>query len=272
MTVLILTSRDDVTADLVVRELDKTNRRVHRAALDDALTVSGVPGEDITIQDSRRETVGPHAVYWRRPGPVDSEQAKALVGLLRARPGLVWVNHPDRNEVARHKPAQLVAARACGFTVPATVFGNGGAVDSFVREFPDHIVKPLHQGATFIPLGQGMTYQQRVRKRSDIRLTVVGQQAFACRITSSLLDWRGDDGAVYEAIVAPQEIVNASLRYMNHYGLRFGAFDFAVSECGTWYFMECNPNGQFGFVETQCGLPISRALADLLAGGEPAQD
>ncbi|MFI2620579.1 hypothetical protein [Streptomyces sp. NPDC018584] len=268
MGVLILTSQEDVTADLVVRKLTSTGREVHRVALDDELSFSGIPGQRLTIRDAHRTTTNPQGIYWRRPGPVDSEQAKALVGMLRALPGLVWVNHPDCNERARHKPSQLVAARECGFMVPGTMMGNDAdAIRYFTQEYPDHVIKPLHQGDTFVPLGQGMIYQQRIRKRSDIRLTVVGRQMFPCRITSGMQDWREDEEATYEPVGVPREIVNAVQRYMDHFALKFGAFDFAVSEQGPWYFLECNPNGQFGFVEKKCGLSISRALADLLAEG-----
>ncbi|MFI5689488.1 hypothetical protein [Streptomyces sp. NPDC051636] len=268
MTVLILTSQDDVTADLVVRQCTETGREVHRVALDDELTISGIPGKRIIVKDAHRTTISPQGIYWRRPGPVDSEQAKALVGMLRALPGLVWVNHPDHNEKARHKPSQLVAARECGFNVPCTMIGNDvDEIHAFTQNYPDHVIKPLHQGETFVPLGQGMIYQQRIRKRSDIRLTVVGKRLFPCRITSVLEDWRQDENANYEPASAPREIVNAVHRYMKHFGLHFGAFDFAVAEDGSWHFLECNPNGQFGFVEKLCGLGISRALADLLTEG-----
>lgn len=265
MTVLILASRDDVTADLVVRQLIKKHRKVHRVALDDVLTVSGAPGR-IKIKDAHRTTSNPSAVYWRHPGALESEQAKALVGLLRTLPELVWVNHPDSNERARHKPGQLLAAADCGFLVPDTLVSNDEAeIRTFVQNHPDHVIKPLHQGDSFVPLGDGMIYQQHIPKRADIRLTAVGGMLFPCCITSKLRDWREDEDATYEPVSAPREIVKAVYSYMEHYGLYYGAFDFAASERGPWYFLECNPNGQFGFVERKAGLSISHGLADLLA-------
>lgn len=265
MTVLILTSRDDVTADLVIRRLTEKNRKVHRVALDDELVISGNPGH-ITIRDAHRTTTDPRSIYWRRPGPVASEQGKALVGLLRALPELVWINHPDHNERARHKPSQLLTAAECGFLVPATVITNDpDEIHTFTANHPDHIVKPLHQGDTFVPLGQGMIHQERIQKRYDIRLTAVGGRLFPCRITSEMDDWRQDEDARYEPVSAPREVVKAVYKYMDRYGLYFAAFDFAVSKQGPWYFLECNPNGQFGWIEQKTGFAISRAIADLLA-------
>ena len=45
----------------------------------------------------------------------------------------------------------------------------------------------------------------------------------------------------------------------------YGAFDFAITD-DFWYFLECNANGQFGWLEAETGLPITAAIADLLLG------
>ncbi|MDQ0748134.1 hypothetical protein QF034_002365 [Streptomyces africanus] len=51
---------------------------------------------------------------------------------------------------------------------------------------------------------------------------------------------------------------------MNRFRLVFGAFDFCVGEDGRWWFLECNPSGQWYWLETETGLPMCAALADLL--------
>lgn len=38
---------------------------------------------------------------------------------------------------------------------------------------------------------------------------------------------------------------------------------------GTWWFLEVNSAGQYGFVEDATGLPITCAVADLLEKGQP---
>jgi hypothetical protein len=42
-----------------------------------------------------------------------------------------------------------------------------------------------------------------------------------------------------------------------------------VSPSGAWTFLEINPGGQYGWIEDATGLPITDALADLLAEGAP---
>jgi hypothetical protein len=45
--------------------------------------------------------------------------------------------------------------------------------------------------------------------------------------------------------------------------LLYGAFDFAVAG-EDWYFLECNANGQYGWIEAETGLPMTASLAELL--------
>jgi len=59
-------------------------------------------------------------------------------------------------------------------------------------------------------------------------------------------------------------------RFLDTFGLHFGAFDFAVTPGGEWIMLECNPFGEYGWLEDKLDLPITSALADLLANGAPA--
>ena len=52
--------------------------------------------------------------------------------------------------------------------------------------------------------------------------------------------------------------------YMEAFGLNFGCFDFAVTKSGEPVFFECNPNGQWQWVENLTGLPIGKAIAEEL--------
>lgn len=46
-----------------------------------------------------------------------------------------------------------------------------------------------------------------------------------------------------------------------------GAFDFVVPPDQEWIMLECNPAGAYGWLEQALDLPITSALADLLANG-----
>ena len=47
--------------------------------------------------------------------------------------------------------------------------------------------------------------------------------------------------------------------------LAFYAFDFVISTTGDLYFFEVNPNGQWLWIEQITGMPISKAMAELLS-------
>lgn len=53
---------------------------------------------------------------------------------------------------------------------------------------------------------------------------------------------------------------------MRALGLAYAALDFVVTPQGWWY-IETNPNGEFGFVQAHTGLPVAERIADLLLHG-----
>ena len=48
-------------------------------------------------------------------------------------------------------------------------------------------------------------------------------------------------------------------------GLEFGVVEFVCDHQGKMWFMEVNPNGQWGFIEKRTGFEISKKLAAFLA-------
>ncbi|WP_424891248.1 hypothetical protein [Streptomyces sp. XH2] len=88
------------------------------------------------------------------------------------------------------------------------------------------------------------------------------------RIDSGLLDWRTDYGThTYSPVTPPPDVKRALFSYLRHFELVFGAFDFALARSGEWTFIECNPSGQWAWMEPPTGLPMTAALADLLERG-----
>ncbi|MGW1798685.1 ATP-grasp ribosomal peptide maturase [Streptomyces sp. NPDC001984] len=218
MTVLILTSEEDVTADMVVLRLHEAGVPVVR--LDPADLTSGVALSGEYVQGVSRGHLsvagrlvsmnGLRSVWVRRPGLAASraaepsawlteEASQALYGMLRATDAR-WMNHPDAARRARHKPWQLRLAQLSGLPVPATLITTfPQAARDFAERFPDLVVKPV-SGAhpqeppravptsrvapdtDFTAVAFGPTLlQRRVAKRADIRLTVVGEQLLAAR-------------------------------------------------------------------------------------------
>jgi len=112
-------------------------------------------------------------------------------------------------------------------------------------------------------------FQRRIDKRSDLRVTVVGERIFAVQITTppgAHLDFRdaAPELCTYEVIYLDGKTKAGCRQFLEAFGLRFGAFDFAKGEDETLWFLECNPGGEWGWLEPPTGLPITAALVDLL--------
>ncbi|MFE3324329.1 ATP-grasp ribosomal peptide maturase [Streptomyces sp. NPDC059176] len=305
MTVLILTCRQDVTADMVVAKLH--DRGVPLVRLDPA----DVPGEAALSAeyvrgdfyghlstDGRLVSMGALRSIWvRRPGEpaahapepsewLTAETEQALYGMLYSA-NVRWMNHPCVSAQARCKPWQLGLAHRSGFAVPPTVITTFPRVArQFALQYQDIVVKaasgppsgdpPVALPTTrigpdtdFSGVSAGPTLlQQYVPKKADIRLTAVGGRLFAARkaAVSGQVDGRyGDTGQPWEPVDVPDRIARAVRDYTSLAGLAYAAFDFAEDDENVWWFLECNQGGQFGFIELETGQPIAEAVAAWLA-------
>lgn len=222
-------------------------------------------------------------------------EAKLGVGGVLASLPVTWVNHPARMAQAEYKPLQLVVADQLGLAVPRTLVTND--VDA-VRSFASEVGRPIvckTFSSLLLDAGEDTVtsvftttvdpaeidreqlaatahlLQECVPKAYDARVTMVGSTAFAVAILAESdagrQDWRNDyQNLRYAPIAIPDDVRLGMSAYLEHFGLRYGAFDFAVEPSGTWRFLECNPNGQWLWLEHEAGQPIAAAIAALLAG------
>lgn len=314
--VLVVTSIEDVTANLVIEALNKHGARVVRVDPADVGTDLAfgfrigeehvawtgrlrTPSRDIALEEVR-------AVYYRRPTPYAARFAhlppqQAEFAATEARHGLggvlndlhlaTYVNHPAAIASADFKPAQLQAAVQLGLSVPPTLVTNDVAQ---AREFIAEHGRVIYKSFRGVPptadgfvagiwtqrvheheLDDSLSvtahlFQREVDKHADARVTVVGRAVFASRITTPdrAVDWRRGDwnDHVYEPLDVPAPIKSALHSYLDCFGLISGCFDFALEAFdrgGTtvegWTFIECNPNGQWGW------LPDSQSMAGAFA-------
>ncbi|MEV7602980.1 ATP-grasp ribosomal peptide maturase [Kitasatospora sp. NPDC089797] len=239
------------------------------------------------------------SLYYRRPSgftfPHLNEQDSrfaatqaryGLGGVLASLPDCLYVNHPHRIGDAEFKPSGLAVAADCGFRFPPTLItADPDAARAFVRRHGPVLYKPLSTPlyqvdgvsctvtvADVLPedidesvAGTAHLFQRRVDKIADARVTVIGDQVFSVRIDSGLIDWRTDyDRLSYSAVRSPEGLESRLHAYLRRFGLVFGAFDFAIDRDRRWWFLECNPSGQWAWLEHETGLPMIAAMADLL--------
>ncbi len=208
-----------------------------------------------------------------------------------------FLNHPSQSADAAYKPRQLAELRACGLTVPPTLVTNSGAaVREFAEAHGELICKALaatvlHVGDTahiaytrrVTPAdldalsrnGSGIDYaahlfQPFVESVYAVRLIVVGDEMFAVRIDAhsdrARIDWRSDyDHVSYQLTTLPADVIAGVRAYMRLSGLYYGAWDFLGHADGTHTCLECNPEGNFGWLEEVMPVPITETIAGFLA-------
>ncbi len=222
-------------------------------------------------------------------------EAQFGLGGVLATLDVLWVNNPARAAFAEYKPVQLRVAKDSSLTVPRTLVTNDHrAAQEFAAAVGGQIVCKTLSSLVLSEGGQHrITYttpidpatvdpgslavsanlvQELIPKSHDARVTMVGDQPFAVAIhadtDAARIDWRADyDALTYTPIEPPGHIIAGMVRYLHAFALTFGAFDFAVTSQGDWVFLECNPSGQWLWLQERAGLPIAGALAEFLAKG-----
>lgn len=234
----------------------------------------------------------------RRPSVEESR--RTLQGLVHCLDGF----HFDRLEaggLARSKPWQLKVARQLGFDLPRTLLTNdAGAVRAFAAEVRaetghDLVTKMMtsfavedEEGRESVVytnrLGEDdlrdldgldlcpMTFQERIPKKLELRVTVIGHRVFAAAVDSQALetareDWRRDGVGLldaWEPYDLPADRKEKIVALCDRLGLNYGALDLILTPDDRHVFLEINPVGEFYWLEKACGFPLIESLADLL--------
>lgn len=248
---------------------------------------------------------GVRAVWWRRARPfalplppsgprwagVYCACQAAMSAFWPTLEHALWVNHPEADAAADHKPRQLALARRLGLATPESCITNDpAAARDFIARRPPG--ETIHKNVTSAPaIGRNvrvaraddaalldsvrhlpLLLQERVRAAADLRVTVVGDDLFAAAIDfpdgRAPLDWRaGLRRARVRRARLPHDVRERLLRFTRALGLAYAAVDLRRRADGEHVFLEVNPAGQFLFVERRTGQPIADALAALLARG-----
>lgn len=219
-----------------------------------------------------------------------TDQWFAWLESLQLRTGVRWINHPTANGLMENKIRQLKMAACLGFSIPETLITNDAAE---VRSWLSKLGGPVICKALYSPLIEEehedrfifanllesipedfteslrvapAIFQRALLPKVDYRVTVVGSQVFAARVDMEelVLDWRTvKSGVNFTLCDLPSAVQDLCRRYVAVANLSFGAIDL-VESGGEFYFLEINPNGEWGWLERPHGIPIAAALCDLL--------
>lgn len=198
---------------------------------------------------------------------------------------------------AEHKQLQLQVAQKFGLEIPLTLTTNNPqAVQEFAKNCPHGMItkmlssfaiydeegkekvvftnpvtaKDLEslEGLKFCP----MTFQENVPKALELRTTIVGKKIFTAAVDSQKIqqathDWRKKGIALikdWQPYQLPEDMEVKLLKFMQYFGLNYGAIDIILTPDGKYVFLEINPVGEFFWLENSAGCEISQAIAQLL--------
>lgn len=114
-------------------------------------------------------------------------------------------------------------------------------------------------------------WQSYLHKQREWRITIVGRETFDAEIYTDKPakdDWRVHQNSAaveFKRGTFPADQKEKCFEYLDAMGLRVGMFDFVESPDGTITFLECNPNGQYGWLEDSLGFPIADTIANELS-------
>lgn len=225
------------------------------------------------------------------------DEAHEFLGFLR----YYLKDVPSIGSIVEDRPAaskmsQLSVARDLGMKIPNTCFANERQpIAALAQKSNELTLKPMgNMCVNCDEITDYVLYSKKVRsedvlrqpeeafaqtvsfvqnyveKAYELRITVINQDVIACKIDSQAqdddkgkIDWRQgyDHNLRHEIIEIPERIRQFCLAFLERMKLYFGCFDFIVTPKGDYVFLECNPNGQWLWIELETGFDISRMMA-----------
>ncbi|MCW3161536.1 MvdC/MvdD family ATP grasp protein [Chryseobacterium oryctis] len=211
--------------------------------------------------------------------------------LLTILQDIPWINPLDLEEkIDINKMYQLKIAKRNNLTIPETIFSND---ESEIRHFFSDVcngkaIAKLHGVLTKSMSGENllsttiiqeenlefisdimycpMIFQPYIDKEYELRITYVDGDFFTGKINNSdNADWRVAQGNYFwSEYQLPENIEKNLASMMQEMGLYFGAIDMIKGKDGEYYFLEVNPQGEWGMLQKELGFPIAQRIADNL--------
>ncbi len=229
---------------------------------------------------------------------IETEQARFLQSLYGLLSDKKWVNPFWANKIASQKLPNHTLASKLGLQVPKTlVTNNYNSIQDFLKLCDNQVIlKSFNFGgfsmqdntswacfAKKVSINDLEKYkssvklapvflQEYIEKESELRVTIIGKKIFTAKIESqnnkdSIEDFRAVSSydLVHKEFQLPEKIENKLLAFNEFYNLEFSTFDIIVTPNQEFVFLECNPNGQWLWIEDLTNMPLSLELAKHLS-------
>ncbi len=219
------------------------------------------------------------------------EYASLRYNLFTALEHVPWINpFENENKIDGNKMLQLKTARKNSLTVPKTVFSNdaGKITDFFHTYCNGKMVAKLHGALSKSMGGEDllstqvidaeslediadiaycpMIFQPYLEKAYELRIVYLDGEFFTGKINNSEdADWRIARGSYsWSAYELPEPVKLNLTSMMKEMGLYIGAIDMIRGRDGSYYFLEVNPQGEWGMLQKELGFPVAQRIADHL--------
>lgn len=196
------------------------------------------------------------------------------------------------------KEEQMKIASHLGLKVPETcITNNPQEAKRFVQERPNGVISKMQSSFAIMRDGVEnvvftnlvkqedledidtlqfcpMQFQEKLEKKLELRVTIVGDEVFAFAIDSqktenAKVDWRKEGNALIADWVPyelPSEVKEKLLQMMDVYQVNYGAIDIIVTPDDEYYFLEINSAGEFFWLDRLIDGAISEQIANVLLG------
>ncbi len=246
------------------------------------------PGKPFEDFEKKHKNLTPELKHAR-------EQWHAFIEGMLCINNVLWINNPNYNDIMENKILQLKKASEIGFNIPKTcITSDKNEAEKFLNKCKGEIIakslySPLieYEKQDFFIFTNLITnfksvssleieiapiiLQEFLKEKLDYRVTVIGDKIYPVRIESSdnnvPVDWRTmKDGLKFIPTDLPKDISKKCINFVKNNNLIFGAIDL-IKEKDKFYFLEINPNGEWGWLQKCADLPIAETISDYLIMG-----
>ncbi len=220
-----------------------------------------------------------------------NEYASLRYNLITVLEHIPWINpYENEKKVDGNKMFQLRAAERNNLTIPETIFSNDQKkiTDFFHQHCQGKAIAKLHGVTAKTMSGENMVsttvieeedlenlsdiaycpmiFQPYIDKEYELRIVYVDGEFFTGKINNSdNADWRvAREGYFWSDYELPAPIRMNLTSMMKEMGLYTGAIDMIRGKDGEYYFLEVNPQGEWGMLQKELGFPIAERIADNL--------
>lgn len=206
----------------------------------------------------------------------------------------------NREPYAENKPYQLEIANKFEIDIPKTLITS--SKNELLNFFDENnkmlICKPLSNAIMFTYKNEGFCtytakididvinklpdyffptlFQQQIEKEFEIRTFYFYGECWSIAIFSQHSEQTSVDFRQYDfnnpnrktPYTLPEYLLNKVQLFMKSMNLETGSLDFIQATDGKIYFLEVNPEGQFGMVSSPCNYPIEETIAKHIIDGK----